>query len=78
MYAESTVGVQKVGDIKVDLRGTDMSRFQNRWMMRKDKRVYNIQYELQVKFGQREGVLVVEAKHGKSVVGLAQIEYASE
>jgi hypothetical protein len=55
-----------------------MSKFKNRWMLSKDKRVYNIQYELEVKFGQREGVLVVQAKNGDSIIGSTQIEYASE
>jgi hypothetical protein len=55
-----------------------MSQFQNRWLMRRDRRVYNIQYELQVKFGQREGVLVVQAKNGDNVIGETRIEYSSE
>jgi hypothetical protein len=55
-----------------------MNQFQNRWMMRRDRRVYNIKYDLQVKFGQREGVLVVQAKHGNKVFGETRIEYASE
>ena len=77
-FANNHLGVYKVGDIKVDLTNANMNKFKRRWMIRSDRHIYNLQYELQVMFGKREGVLMVKAKDGEQVVGTTQIEYAAD
>lgn len=64
--------------IKVDLSQTNFSKFKSRWLITKDERIWNIQYELQILFGSKEGILTVRAMDGGEQVGVTYIEYAME
>ena len=74
----TAAGVQKIGEIVVDLRNANLNKFKRRWKFRQDNYIYNLQYELQIMFGKREGVLFVRAKNGNEVFGKAYIEYDTE
>lgn len=72
------LGVQKIGEIVVDLSNVSLNKFKKKWKFRQDKYIYNLQYEIQIMFGQREGVLTVKAKQGDEIVGQAYVEYDME
>ena len=82
--ADNSAGVHKIGEIVVDLRNANLNRFKRRWKFRQDSYIYNLQYELQIMFAQREGVLLregvlfVRAKNGDEIFGKAYIEYENE
>lgn len=66
------------------MRNANLNRFKKRWKFRQDSYIYNLQYELQIMFAQREGVLLregvlfVRAKNGNDIFGKAYIEYDTE
>ena len=47
-------------------------------MLTHDKHIWNVQYELQILFGNREGILTVRAMDGRDVIGTTQIEYSMD
>jgi len=55
-----------------------MNKFKKRWMLTQDKHIWNVQYELQILFGNREGILTVRAMDGRDVIGTTQIEYSMD
>ncbi|KAF2102746.1 actin-like ATPase domain-containing protein [Rhizodiscina lignyota] len=70
--------VHKVGTIKVDLTDKDLKRFKRKWKVTQDRWVWQLEYEIQILFGQREGTLCFRAKCGDNFIGSTQIEYARE
>ncbi|ORY07257.1 hypothetical protein BCR34DRAFT_603919 [Clohesyomyces aquaticus] len=70
--------VQKIGEVVVDLTHANLNKFKSRWKFREDHRIFNLEYELQIMLGQREGVLEVRAKNGNEMFGKAYIEYETE
>lgn len=71
-------GIHQHSTIKVDLSQTNFNKFKKKWLMTRDEHIWNIQYELQILFGSKEGILTVRAMDGSEQVGVTQIEYAME
>lgn len=70
-------GVEKIGRIRADFSQVDLSQFESRWNSKLSKSVYELIYQLEVRFGEEKGVLDFRLVANDKTIGEANIEYAS-
>jgi hypothetical protein len=67
--------VYTVGDIIVDFSNVDLATFPSKVI--KDKRAYELSYDLKVTVGAREGVLKFEALSQGQTIGQTSINFSA-
>ncbi|MCJ1265191.1 hypothetical protein MMC22_005066 [Lobaria immixta] len=68
--------IKKIGRIRSDFSQVDISQFECRWNSKISKSVYELTYQLEVRFGEEKGVLDFRIVVNGKVIGKADIEYA--
>lgn len=71
-------GVEKIGLIHTDFSQVDLSQFKSRWNKKLSRLIYEVPIELEVRFGEENGILDFRVISQGKTMGQASIEYNVE